>query len=747
MNDIEVIKIDKKKILETLNYALEFTSVYQKYKDKAEREIECLRVQLPFILAPIREDDLIAGHMEHTYLGFSPQHGGIYIYFFHDEWFERELDGVRNYLDANSLKQVEEMASFWRSERTRTKLDHSFFQHFGTKHPYGYTEPGATNADGRIAGMVIDLDKLIRLGVPGLRKEILAKTVPGNTFFPALLAALDLMTDTMIHYEQEAKELADAAVGVRKKQLLDMAQALHNIQHDAPKTFLEGIQLFWIYVVVSDLLNYGRMDVYLGDLYANDIDSGVLSEEEALAYLKSLYRLILRIYKVFDQRIIIGGKGRRNEANADRLALAIMETSERIMDVIPQLTLRYYTGMNEEVYQKALELNMKGATFPIIYSDDTNIPAVTSVYDISLEEAQRYVPFGCGEYVLEGLSTGTPNCGINCLKALELALFDGYDHIHQIQVGEKTGPGGEIDSWQTLWQRYEAQLLDGVYKVAWHNYHNYVEANKAASLLYYSMLTDDCIEHGKALLDGGVRYMNAAAEVFGIISAVDSFAAIKKVVFEDKAFTMHHLIKMLHADFEGYETERKLLINAPKYGNDDDYADGMAIKVFNHIAQMARDAGQKVGFHKYDIVSVNNSMSAGWGEYCMASADGRKKGTAMSNANSPSIGADQRGMTALLNSMSKFDNSQHVGVINNIRFGREMFEKNFQQIKTLVTTFFQNNGTQLNITVVGKDDLEQAILYPEKHQNLIVRIGGFSARFVTLDEVIQREIIQRTTYV
>ena len=240
--------------------------------------------------------------------------------------------------------------------------------------------------------------------------------------------------------------------------------------------------------------------------------------------------------------------------------------------------------------------------------------------------------------------------------------------------------------------------------------------------------------------------MNASSEIFGIISTADSFTAIKKLVYEERAFTLTQLAEMLRKDFEGYEKEHRMLLNAPKYGNDDAVADEMAQRVFNHIADLTVEMGKKVGLNKYHIVSVNNSMSAEWGAYCIASPCGRRAFSAMSNGNGPSIGADKNGITALLNSMSKFDPEKHVGVINNVRFTKELFKNSYDKVKAVITTFLENNGVQLNISVVGRDDLENAMKHPEKYQNLIVRVGGFSARFVELSPVVQKEILMRTTY-
>ena len=736
-----------KNVIDELNYCIAFTEAYRSHDNKTAREAACLRLQAPHVLVPIEDDDLIAGRMEHSYIGFSTQYGGIYGYFFHEEQLKSDLKQVINKLDEEKLAKVNDMISFWHDENTMERLSARFEQKYGYRHPEGYTEPGITNCSGRVAGTNVDLDKLIRLGIPGLREEISAHMGAENdAFYKGLLESLDIFCDVLKIYENQARELAKSAGPKRRTELLEIADTLAANARRKPESFREGLQLFWIYAVISDLMNYGRMDVYLGDLYAADIDSGKMTEQQGIDLLKSLYKHLGIINKVHDCRIIIGGRGRRNESNADRLAMVIMEVSAQVKGLVPQLTLRYYNGMNDELYEKALRVNALGTTFPIIYSDETNIPAVMKVYDVPETEAEQYLPFGCGEYVIEGLSTGTPNNGVNVLKALEMVLFNGYDYVHDTPVGQKTGDPAEISTFEELWRRYDKQLRGEVERIAWHKYQNYIVAGEQADFLYTSLLMHDCIERGKALLEGGVRYLNAASEVFGIISAADSFSAIKKCVFDEKRFTMSELVKMLAADFEGYEEERKILQAAPKYGNDDDFADEMALRVFNHIADMTKEAGENTGLNKYMIVSVNNSMSAEWGEYCMASADGRKKGSAMSNGNGASIGCDKNGLTALLNSMSKFDCTKHVGVINNIRFSKEMFTSSFEKIKMLLETFYNNNGVQTNIAVVGRDDLQNAMIYPEKYQNLIVRIGGFSARFVELNPVVQKEILERTTY-
>ena len=729
--------------------AIGFTEIYKKYSyDKHIREAKCVAYQLEKILCPIDEEDKIAGRIEHDYIGFSSQFGGVYTYFYHEHQYLCALSRCVGDLEEETLKQAEFLAEFWKLENTCKKVNNAFIQKYGFEPAHSYKNYGFINCDCRVAGNNIDFHKLMRLGLGGLKKEINDEILEkgDSSFYRALIVWIHVLQDVCEKYRIQALEIAEKVAIDKKNNFINMAKNLYNIKNNPPTTFMEGLQLMWIYSICSDLMNYSRIDDYLGKLYVSDLENGRITEEEAVEGVLSLYKHFKEVGKAHDCRLIIGGLGRENPEEADRLAIVFMEASRRFKDTVPQLTLRYYKGMSQHVFRKAMEVNAEGCTFPIIYSDETNIPAVQKVYGVTKEEAQQYVPFGCGEYVLVGMSTGTPNNGVNMLKALEMTLHNGKDMYHNILCGEETGEIEEFDTFEKLYNAFLVQFKKPVEHLATHKGLNYSIAGREASYLSLSLLMDDCIKRGLALLEGGVRYLNAASEVFGIISCADSLTAIKKLVYEEKKFALSELVNILDKDFVGYEKERKLFLDAPKYGNDNDEADHMAVKVFNDIAQLTISAGEKAGLNKYAIVSVNNSMSAEWGGYCEASACGRRKGGPMSNGNGTSIGADKQGITALLNSMSKFDATKHVGVINNIRFTKDMFINSMDKIELLLKTFYENGGVQTNLCVVGKEELEDAMKQPEKYQNLIVRIGGFSARFVTLSTVVQREIIARTTY-
>lgn len=732
-----------------LEYALSFTEVYLSQGDKALREAACLRLQVPYILAPIEDDDLIAGRMDHGYVGFSPQYGGIYTYYFHDDRVAAALEALKaaGAMDAALEGAVARMRAFWAEEKTAARLARRFRERHGVDCPSSYEEPGFANCGGRLAGTTVDLGKLVRLGLPGLRDELggYMRRHPANTFYVALSDAVESLADACRIYAGRA-EPAQGASPARKAELAAMKAALEALPLRAPQTFREGLQLVWIYVVASDLMNYGRLDDHLGALWAADIDAGRMDEEEGISLILSMYRHLDRIGKVHDSRIIIGGSGRKGPKNADRLAMAFMEASRRFHRAVPQLTLRYDPADNPALLDRALRVNVEGTTFPIIYGDETNVPAVMQLYGVGKEEAERYLPFGCGEYVLEGLSTGTPNNGVNLLKALELTLRDGYDPYWGKKIIPGQGPAASFKDFESLIAAFDAAIAPEIEKLAYHKGLNYTTAAEQASYLHISLLMDDCLAKGKALLDGGVRYLNAASEVFGIISTADSLSAIKKIVYDEGRCSLPELVAALDADFEGQEKLRALCLGAPKYGNDEPEADGMAYRVFELVARRTIEAGRKTSLHRYAIVSVNNSMSATWGRYCAASPCGRKSGDPMSNGNGPSLGADKRGLSALLNSMSAFPNHLHAGVINNVRFTKSLLENNIDKIAGLLKAFFRSGGVQINPTVADAETLRAALARPEAYPDLMVRIGGFSARFVELDPTVQNEIVLRTSY-
>lgn len=742
---------------ETIDVIWDFTETYKKHihSHKAIREAECLAVQYPASMLGVMDNDLFVGRYDTLPVLFCQQvtplpDTGI-AYTIREDWIahlKRE-----NELTQEQLDKLEIISDFWRTRHTKQKFYNSCTAEENSYRPYyHYTVgPGAGFALFRIAGVFLDYDKLMHLGLNGLIKEIeFYKAAYSNVdpdLYEGYKRAIMVVVETAHFYTNLVAKMAkEETRPARKKELEEMAAVLRKISTDKPETFREAIQLAYLYSAICGAREYGRMDVYLGDFYARDLKAGRITEEEAIHLLESLWRIIIAREHVTDDRIILGGVDRRNERNADMFAMIAMEASRRVRDIVPQLTLRCYSGMNPKVYQKALDTLGEGTTFPILYNDDVNIPAVMNSFGISEEEAQGYVPLGCGEYCIDHSHICSPNAAINLLEILLCTLRNGMENMTGNRLTPDRGNICQFRTFEDLWRAYiqnvefymrmTAEQVGRLYRIT---------ADECAMTLL-SPLYDDCLKRGRALLDGGVRGLDATVELYGLVNVSDSLLAIKKLVYEEKKITPQQLLDALDADFEGYENERRMMLAVPKFGNDLDEPDAMMERVHEQASFAAMAQSGKYGLGRYLMVNINNNVNTLWGRWTPASPDGRKSGKPMSNGNNPSSGMDTSGLTAFTNSLLRARVDIHGGVVQNMKFSKEMFTDKRAELEAVLETYFKNGGAQAMPTVVGREDLEEARKHPENYTNLIVRVGGFTARYVELDDDVQLEILERTLY-
>ena len=727
-------------------YLKAFTDTYKAHihDDVSLREAYCLAVQSRYEFLPIQAGEPLAGRKRVLPVGFlnEPLLGRSVCWFVDEDraMLALESDGATE----AEIKDAKAMLAFWQTQETRKNLRASYPADIKEALPEDiYWEHSEVAFPlYRVVGSYLDYDKLLALGLDGMKAEIEAyqKTAaPGSTadgLYRGCLIALDALSDVALRYAENA-----AALGNER-----LSAALKKIAHDKPDTFLEAIQLAWLYSLISGVLNYGRMDDYLGDYLARDLDSGAITEDEALDILCCQWRLIDERKTVFHGRVIIGGRGRHNEANADRFAMLAMEASRIVAEAEPQLSLRFYKGQNPKLMEKALDVIGEGKVYPMLYNDDVNIPSVMRAFRLPESEAVNYCFFGCGEYVINKRSTGSPNGIINLLKALEITLFNGHDVLAPKARGLALGTFESFTSFENFYAAYKEQLAFYIEKLARCEKMEYDYCAEVGSFLYISMLMDDCMARGKSLLAGGVRYEGGTLETYGNINTANSLYAIKTLVFEQKKIAPGTLLAALQSNFEGYEAERRMLLDAEKYGNDQDGADAMAVDLHEYVCRTVRDLAPKVGLHSYMVVIINNEANTVLGRFTAASADGRKAREPMANANNPAGGTDQSGVTAMLNSLVKLRTDIHAGAVQNMTFSPELFNDNRPVLKAVLQTYFDNGGPQCMINVLRRGDLEDAMAHPERHQSLLVRVGGFSARFVTLSPDVQREIASRTLY-
>lgn len=757
---------------------LEFTRIYRENAavHRAVREARCLAWQLPRIILDIDEDDLVPGGCHYGAVGFSSQIGG-FLYYAHDNKIREEID--RNRDRPEYCRQLEQMRSFWQEEDCKHRLRQRYSPQQLLAMPTDdwEGEKAITYPLYRIAGGILDFQKLLSLGLPGLKataEKKYSKARPGSeeaSVYEGMLLCLETLRGIMGIYEKRAAQKADL-IGQREDtpenrsaflRMKAIQEAMASIQSKRPEHLLEAAELFWMYVLVSEVRNYGRIDSYLGRFYADDIDSGYLTQEEADAIIQKLWERMGKRRTITDGRIFIGGRGREQEEKADRLAKACIRATRKLKNPDPQLSLRFYKGMDPEILQMAYDAIGEGCTYPVLYRDETVVRDVCRAFELPEETAVHYVPYGCGEYVIDHAGFGTPSGVINLMKGLELFLYtpgvqkEPDAEYLQGEEGEKrltllrreagiTRWAEEYETFEQFYEAYKKWISFHIEVMAEQERMEYDFAGEVCGLSYLSMLYDDCMERGKGIFSGGIRYLGGTLESYGNVNTADSLTAIRKLVYEQKLVGWRELLTALETDFKGYDLLQKRLKRCPKFGNDQEEADGMLKSLHRFVCLTAKAQAKRVGLDSYLIVVINNSANTSLGLLTGAGADGRHAFVSMANANSPQAGADENGITAVLNSMLQADTDIHAGAVQNIKFSKETFNESRAAAVKVMESYFERGGAQLMVTVVGREDLENARKRPQDYTGLLVRVGGFSARFVELSEEVQEDILSRSCY-
>lgn len=741
-----------------MQFELDFTRAYKEARRQcshpAQLELACLRAQFPAILHEIEDNDLIAGRIQYGAVGLGIQHQtGGFGYFIDEEKVTQTLvsePGSKAYREG-----LHELLCFWRSECTGAKVMAGMPADVREALPSDVWDkfPLPATPILRMAGTYLDFDKLVRVGIPGLCQEMEAHLARERAeggdpvLFECALGALDHFKEVCLFYRAQAEEKAAAeADPKRKKELSRIAASLGAITQWAPASFHEALQLAWLYSLLAPAIELGRVDVYLGDWYVHDIDNDVITGDEALAMMQCFFRHVDHLNCETDGRVIVGGYGRRNPENADRLCLVAMEACRTVHEILPQFTLRFNKETPKPVWEAALRCIEEGRTYPLLYNDDKLIPCIMQAYGVDRRRAESYVPLGCGEIEFDHYSIHTPSGALNALKILEIAMRGGFEPIGRRPFGPQTPGLADCKTFEEFYGIYKLHLDYYISAEARFEKYQYEKTGQLHSFLYVTMLYDGCCERGRAIFDGGCASLNGTLEVYGLVNAADSLTAIKKLVFEDKTLTAGELLYILDENYQGFERERRLMMDCPKYGNDAAVADAMVVDLQSYICAGISEMAPKTGLDTNLAVVINNDQNTTLARWAGASPDGRKAGTPYANANGPSSGSDRNGLTALLNSLLKMPQDNNAGTVQNLRLSREVWDAAPEKMDILLESYFDRGGVQLMVTVVGKDALANAMKDPEQYKDLMVRIGGFSARFVDLPKDVQQEIFDRVTY-
>ena len=622
-----------------------------------------------------------------------------------------------------------------------------------------------------------DYADVLNKGLNGIIAEIEAEKArldTGNAdgldkwyFYTAALLSLNGMIELANRYASLAEEMATQETAPDRKRELEMvAETCRWVPANPARSFYEAIQTVWF--IQFGVWMQGpfqlccppsRFTQYMYPFYQKDKQEGKLTDEEAIELLQFYFIKMNGLAQVspphgfawsqsrLGQHLVLGGVTADGEDATNELDWLVVEAQRQIKLPEPLVDLLYHDRISQDFLLKCVDLIRTGIGQPACHNVDKAVERHLFHEKMPLEEARNVSIIGCVQTWIPGYSVVPWEGGFNTAKMVELALNNGKDPLSGHQIGPQTGEAESFQSYEELYEGVVKQLEHFIAlqrrigRTAWN-------IAKEFPLPFSSALTHDCIKEGKDIGNGGVRYNEANGITFVAgIDAANSLAAIKKLVYEDKKITMKQLKEALAADFEGYEDIYQMCLAAPKYGNDDDYADSIAKQIYEVCYREHQKVPDYLGRPcKPEAYSVTVHFATG--RFTGALPHGRKARLPLTDASvSATPGTDTHGPTALARSAAKvIDTAKWGGNHLNMKFHPSALAKQegARKLLSLIKTYFDLGGFHVQFNCVSADTLKDAQIHPEDYQNLVVRVAGFSAFFIHLDKAVQDEIIKRT---
>ncbi len=617
-----------------------------------------------------------------------------------------------------------------------------------------------TNADHFAPGY----DRFLADGISGTMARIL-ESIGNHADEPEKVAYLETQKQVLAAFSVFVKNHALVAREAAEKtsdetcraNLAALAADLDVIAWDAPVTLRQALNLTWLVHLTFLLMGkyamaLGRMDQYLYPYYLHDKEAGTITDREAEILFASTF------IKIGESRwlggddvvnIAIGGVKPDGSEGINELSYIILHAVRDCNIPGPNLSARLHEGMPDEFLDECLQVIGTGLGYPALMNDRVNIPALTR-HGYTIEDARNYCFVGCIENFIPGKQPAWSDGRFNVPEYLEAVFFRGKSLIDEHYLGVDTGDVGNFETMAAFMRAFEEQLdfAAAEYVTVFSNENDRYN-RKNYTDPFMSLFCDDCIARGMDINDGGAHYPSAhGAGCMGIGTVADSLAAIEKCVFNEKRFTLTELRDAMAADFKGYETLQAHLINAPKYGNDDDFVDKYAVWYVDYLDKIFSKYRTPDGGPYYTAIASNTaSVYAGMG--IGATPDGRHAKVPLSDAASPTYGMDQSGTTAVFLSLSKPDYKLvSCGTVLNQKYTEDMLQKpeNRAALLAALKVYFARGGQEVQINCVSKETLRDAMDHPEKYAGLVVRVSGFSAYFTKLDRAVQEDILHRTEH-
>lgn len=555
---------------------------------------------------------------------------------------------------------------------------------------------------------------------------------------------------------------------VRKKELEQIAVVCSRVPARAPTTFWEALQYYWFVHlgVITELntwdsFNPGRLDQHLYPFYRRQLDEGTLTVEQAKELLQCFWIKFNNqpappkvgvtaeesgTYTDF-ANINVGGLKIDGSDGVNEVSYLILDVIDEMRLLQPSSNIQLSKKTPDRFLKRALRIVRQGWGQPSIFNADTIVQELVR-QGKTLEDARCGGASGCVEAGAFGKESYILTGYLNLVKILEVTLHNGVDPRTGDKLGIETGDPRQFTCFDQLLDAYRRQLNYFVdVKIKGNNIIERLYATRMPAP-FLSILIDDCIARGRDYNAGGARYDTTYIQGVGLGSLTDSISAIRYHVYDQRNLSMDELLAVLGRDFAGHEKVRLMLVNkTPRYGNDDDYADGIMKQLFD-IYYEAVDGRKNTRGGVYRINLLPTTCHVYFGSVTGATPDGRKAWQPLSEGISPVQGADRRGPTAVIKSAAKMDHVRTGGTLLNQKFTPQVLEgeDGIDKLAHLVRSYFKLDGHHIQFNVVSAETLRAAQAEPEKYRDLIVRVAGYSDYFCDLSRALQDEIIARTEH-
>ncbi|MBC7359218.1 MAG: glycyl radical protein [Desulfacinum sp.] len=631
---------------------------------------------------------------------------------------------------------------------------------------------------------VHDYEKVLKRGFGGIKKEAQERLAALDPFSPddnvrkkPFLEAVILVCDAIILWANRHADLAARMAQTetnpeRKRELEQIAEICRHVPEHPARNFREAMQSQWFTQMFSRLeqktgtiISNGRMDQYLYPYYKADVEAGVLDEEQAIELFECMWVGMAQFIDLYLsptggafnegyahwEAVTIGGQTKDGRDATNDLTYLLLRSKREFPLHYPDLAARIHARSPKRYLWEVAETIKEGSGFPKLINDEEVIPLHLSK-GATFEEIYDYAVSGCAEVRMPNRDTYTSGCAyINFAAALEMALYGGRMLKYGDEViGLPTADPTRFATWDEFWSAYLAQQLNLI-KHAFIQQKIIIDlrarhfATPFGSALH-DLCMENCIDLHQPKIEGGIDL--GYFECIGYATVVDSLAAIKKLVFEEKKVGMAELLEALRNNFQGREDLRAMLRNCPSYGNNDPYADEIAKEIDRQSVEFTKKYAKEVGVH-LDLRYVPFTSHVPFGKVVSATPNGRLAYTPLSDGSSASQGADVNGPTAILmsNFMSKnYNYRERAARLLNIKFtpGCVAGDEGTEKLVSFIKTWCDLRLWHIQFNIINKETLLAAQKNPERYRNLIVRIAGYSAYFCDLSKDLQDDLIART---